>query len=191
MKIHFVTGNKGKIAAMRQHVAAGFEVEQVTLPLIEPQAASVQEVALVKAAQAFRQLNVPVVVEDSGFFIDALAGFPGPYARYVIETIGAGGILRLAQPLVERTCRFVNALVYMDAADHQQVFLDEGVGELAETVDPTPNAEAWSDLWRIFIPPGETKALVALTDAERKALWQAWGRHSVYGQLANWLRDHR
>ena len=177
---------------MQQHVAvASFEVRQITLPLVEPQASTVQEVALAKAEQAFRQLNEPVVVEDSGFFIDSLAGFPGPYARYVIETIGAEGILRLAQPLPKRSCRFVNALVYMDAVDHQQVFLDEGEGVLADVVDPTPSTDAWSDLWRIFIPPGQGKALVALTEAERIQLWQEWQRHSVYIQLADWLRDHR
>jgi XTP/dITP diphosphohydrolase len=188
-KIRFVTGNRGKAKVLSEQLAAiGLEVERVDLPLVEPQASSVEAVARAKGQQAFSAIGGPLVVEDSGFCVDALRGFPGPSTRYALETIGAEGLLRLAAPLSDRSCRFVAALVYMDAAGVAQVFTDDrGVGTLARESDATPCDDAWSDLWRIFIPAGSSRPLSALPAAEREALWALWRSHSVYAQLAAWL----
>ena len=188
-KIRFVTGNRGKAKVLSEQLAAiGLEVERVDLPLVEPQASSVEAVALAKGQQAFSAIGGPLVVEDGGFCVDALRGFPGPYTKYVIETIGAEGLLRLAAPMPDRSCRFVSALVYMDAAGAAKVFTDDrGVGTLARESDATPCDDAWSDLWRVFIPAGASRPLSALPAAEREALWALWRSHSAYTQLAAWL----
>jgi XTP/dITP diphosphohydrolase len=188
-KIRFVTGNRGKAKVLSEQLAAiGVEVERVDVPLVEPQAGSVEEVARAKGRQAFAAIGGPLVVEDSGFCVDALRGFPGPSTKYALETLGAEGLLRLAAPLTDRTCRFVASLVYMDAAGAARVFTDDrGEGMLALASDPTPCDEAWSDLWRIFIPAGASRPLSALSAAEREALWARWQSHSVYAQLAAWL----
>ncbi|MFP5289240.1 MAG: non-canonical purine NTP pyrophosphatase [Thermoanaerobaculia bacterium] len=187
-----MTGNLGKAKFLSEQLAAiGLEVERVDLPLVEPQASSVEAVARAKAQQAFSAIGAirgPLVVEDNGFCVDALRGFPGPYTKYALETLGAEGLLRLAAPMSDQTCRFVAALVYIDAAGVAQVFTDDrGVGTLARESDPTPCEDAWSDLWRIFIPPGASRPLSALPAAEREALWALWRSHSVYSQLASWL----
>ena len=188
-KIRFVTGNRGKAKVLAEQLAAiGLEMERVDLPLVEPQADSVEAVARAKAQQAFSAIGGPLVVEDSGFGVDALRGFPGPCTKYVIETLGAEGLLRLAAPLSDRSCRFVGALVYMDAAGVERVFTDDrGVGTLAWESDAAPCDDAWSDLWRVFIPAGASRPLSALPAAEREALWALWRSHSVYAQLAAWL----
>ncbi len=80
--ITFVTSNTRKFATAVEHLSpAGIELEQVALDLDEIQADSVVPVALHKAQQAFRALHRPVIIEDSGFYIDELDGFPGPFAR--------------------------------------------------------------------------------------------------------------
>ena len=185
-KVRFVTGNRGKAKVLAEQLAAiGLEVERIYLQLVEPQAGSVEAVARAKGQQAFSAIGGPLVVEDSGFGVDALRGFPGPCTRYVLETVGAEGLLRLAAPLSDRSCRFVAALVYMDAAGVAQVFTDaRGVGTLARESDRTPCDDAWSDLWRIFIPAGESRPLSALPVAGREALWALWRSHSVYARLA-------
>ncbi|HEX6902269.1 MAG TPA: non-canonical purine NTP pyrophosphatase [Thermoanaerobaculia bacterium] len=184
-----MTGNRGKAKALAEQLAAiELEMERVDLPLVEPQADSVEAVARAKARQAFSAIGGPLVVEDGGFCVDALGGFPGPYTKYVIETIGAEGLLRLAAPLPDRSCRFVGALVYMDAAGAAKVFTDDrGAGTLARESDATPCDDAWSELWRVFIPAGASRPLSALPAAEREALWELWRSHSVYAQIAAWL----
>jgi XTP/dITP diphosphohydrolase len=190
--ITFVTSNKAKVLAMQTHVEApGFSVLQRELALIEPQADSIEEVARSKAEQAFQILRAPLVVEDSSFCVDALMGFPGPYTRYVLSTIGVTGLLRLAASLESRICRFFSVLVYIDSAGGLHTFTDEGVGRLAYEVDSTPYEEAWSDLWRIFIPEGASKPITALTTAERDALLEQWQATSVYTRLAAWLQHSR
>jgi inosine triphosphate pyrophosphatase/XTP/dITP diphosphohydrolase len=187
--IKFVSSNRGKARVFADCVAAaGFTAEHVELALVEPQADTVEAVALAKAQQAFARLRAPLVVEDSGFCIDALAGFPGPYTKYVLGTVGVAGLLRLAGPLASRTCRFVGALVHVDGEGATHTFLDDrGAGLLAPEIDDTPCAGAWSALWSVFIPEGASRAIVALSSAEREALWTRWHAHSVYAQLARWL----
>lgn len=187
--IHFVTTNEGKAAALKQMMSTvGIEVVQVEIDLVEPQADSTMEVALNKAKQAVKLLGKPVVVEDSGFSIDVLAGFPGAYIKYALATIGAEGLLRLAAPFPDAACRFVSVMCYAAPDGTQQSFVDNSTaGTLARVIDPNPAPNAWSELWRVFIPNGYDKTLSALTTDERTILMRDWQARSVYGQFARWL----
>ena len=91
MKIHFITSNKGKIKSLNSYFQnlgrPDVEIIPTNLNLIEPQADTVAEVSLFKARQAFQQLKEPVLVEDGGFAIEALNGFPGVYTKYANQTL--------------------------------------------------------------------------------------------------------
>lgn len=87
----------------------------VAFDCIEPQADSVEEIARAKAEQAYAVLGVPLIVDDTGLFIDALSGFPGPFAAYVQDTIGNAGVLRLMEGRERRNAHFATAVVYADA----------------------------------------------------------------------------
>jgi XTP/dITP diphosphohydrolase len=192
-KISVVTGNTAKVQQVRQHLSPlGIETVQVNLALVEPQADSIETVALSKAAQAFVQLHEPLLVEDSGFYIDDLKGFPGPYTHYVLDTIGIGGLLRLAEPLASRSCRFLSVLAFVDAEGKSRTFVDTAeAGDLSREIDTTPSDGAWSELWRIFILDGHDRPLSAFTGDELAALWEQWETHSVYKQFAEWLEENR
>ncbi|HUN06498.1 MAG TPA: non-canonical purine NTP pyrophosphatase [Aggregatilineales bacterium] len=186
--ISFLTGNPSKLA-LAQRILAPFQIEltQVDLSLMEPQADRVETVVSSKAQQGYRQLQKPVIAEDSGFFIEALKGFPGPYSRYVLETLGVDAILRLMQGVPDRSCRFISALTYIDAQGQTQTFIDEAaVGRLSEQADPTPIA-VYSDWWRVFIPEGTDQPLSALPESERASLIKHWSASSVYGQFGRWF----
>ena len=118
MRILFATGNEHKISEAAAILAPlGHEVEPLLIQgkppeLIEPQAEGIVEVALSKIEQA-RELVMGtkledsiILVEDSGLFIDALGGFPGPYSSYVESTIGLSGILQLMSAESERGAEF-------------------------------------------------------------------------------------
>jgi inosine triphosphate pyrophosphatase/XTP/dITP diphosphohydrolase len=125
---------------------------------------------------------------ELGFCVDALAGFPGPYTKYVLTTLGVAGLLRLIDPLAARSYRFVAALVHVDGEGVAHTFLDDrAAGQLALEADGTPCAGAWSALWSVFIPEGATRPLVALSTTEREALWTVCRAHSVYAQFVRWL----
>ncbi|MDV0442068.1 RdgB/HAM1 family non-canonical purine NTP pyrophosphatase [Methanorbis furvi] len=112
--ITVVTGNKNKAAEVAAFFAGIAEVTHVDFTCIEPQADTVEEIARAKAEQAYAALNVPLIVDDTGLFIDALSGFPGPYAAYVQDTIRNAGVLRLMNGVADRRARFATAVAYAD-----------------------------------------------------------------------------
>lgn len=189
-KIIFATSNTGKAAALKMLAAKfGCEVDQVALDLIEPQANSVTEIAHNKAAQAVKLLGQPVVVEDSGFVIDALGGFPGAYTKYTLSTIGVDGLLRLAAPYPHAACHFVSAMCYLSPDGTQHTFIDNSAaGTLAAAAQPQP-LDAWAELWRIFVPAGYAKPLSSFTTDERNVLMEHWQTGSVYGQFVRWITN--
>jgi non-canonical purine NTP pyrophosphatase (RdgB/HAM1 family) len=191
--ITLVTSNPNKARALAQHTEPfGVQVVAQALSLVEPQADSVEEVALSKARQAYAMLSQPLIVEDSGFGIDELSGFPGAYTKYVLQTIGVKGLLALAEALEARTCRFKSALVYVDEQGESRLFMDDaGTGTLAAYIDQTPCPAAWSDLWRIFVPDGASQPLTALSQAERDRLLLTWQKNSVYTRFGQWFQQQR
>lgn len=193
IRITFVTGNAGKFATAREHMASlGVELEQVALDLDEIQSSSVQEVALHKAQQAFRALRRPIIIEDSGFYIDELNGFPGPSVKFVIKSLGAEGIARLADQTATRKCHFQSVLVYIDAHGVPRIFVDEGDGgTIAEKPTAKPQPGSWSALWDVFVPTGCTEPLSALRDNERVHVFDGWAKQSVFTQFGEWLGRKR
>lgn len=188
-RIVFVTGNAGKFATASEHLAPlGIELEQVKLDLDEIQSACVEDVAMHKAQQAFRLLKRPLFIEDSGFGIDELGGYPGPMIKHLLAAVGASGIARMADLTETRSARFVSTLVYIDAHGVPRVFADAGdPGTIAHEPMSCNEAAAWSELWTIFVPPGCSSTLSALPVDEREQLFADWSKESIFARFGVWL----
>jgi XTP/dITP diphosphohydrolase len=99
----FVTSNPNKVKEVQAAItAAGLDisVEQRNMGYTEPQVDTLEGVvafglADIRARLRGGRVSVPVMVEDSGLFIDRLNGFPGVFSAYVFRTIGCEGVLRL------------------------------------------------------------------------------------------------
>ncbi len=87
MKLVLASGNRGKLAEMRE-ILAGFDIELVAqgelgIEDAEETGTTFIENALLKARHAARQSGLPAIGDDSGLCVDALGGAPGLYsARY-------------------------------------------------------------------------------------------------------------
>ena len=187
-ELYFITSNTGKFATMKKYAdAAGITAIQKDLPLIEPQADTILEISRSKAKQAFAFLQHPLIVNDAGMYIDGLKGFPGPYVKFVVQTIGVEGVKHLAEPLTDRRCHFVSVLTYID--QHQEKSFESITeGHLAMEIDDTPKPfYYWSDMQRLFIPEGWQKPLTGFTEGE----WHQWyteqEHKNVFGQVIQWL----
>jgi XTP/dITP diphosphohydrolase len=190
-RIVFATSNDGKVSSLRNHLKfAGvmIDVEQRPLDLIEPQAATASEVAAVKARQAYEKLAVPVLVDDSSFHISALGGFPGPYVKYMLETVGVKGIMQFMEGKTDRRAYFMSSLVFIDEDGVAHAFdgKDEP-GEIVETMDTYDHPDAWSDLWKIFAPPGFGKTYSQMSEEEFMQHRQQKRKNNAYKQFAEWL----
>ncbi|MDT8358005.1 MAG: RdgB/HAM1 family non-canonical purine NTP pyrophosphatase [Methanomicrobiaceae archaeon] len=110
MKIAVVTSNPHKVAEVRSFFDSRVEIEHVPLECPEYRHDDVGEIAREKARWAYYKIKSPLIVDDTAFSIDALGGFPGPYAAYVLRTIGLRGILRLMEDNEDTHCFFETAI---------------------------------------------------------------------------------
>ena len=114
MKITMVTSNAGKAAEVAAFFGGLLEVDHVALDVPEHRSNDIAEIARGKARYSYNKLKTPLIVDDTGFFIDGLGGFPGPYAAYVLDSIGNAGILKLMEGISDRNARFTTGIAYAD-----------------------------------------------------------------------------
>ena len=181
-KITFVTGNWAKILSARQTLEPlGFEVEQVKMEVPELQDDSIEEVAKFSAKWASEKLKCDVLKNDSGLCVDALNGFPGPYSRYVDDTLKEDGILKLLEGVENRKAHFIEVLAYCEYGKEPITFKSITNGTIAKEKS---GKYGWS--WDfIFIPDGEEKTLANFDDDVRFGYWNMNG----YKELANYLEN--
>lgn len=167
--ITFITTNQGKVTTLRNLLPEGYEVTNVKLELPEIQAKSASEVSALKAKAAYEMVKKPLIVQDSSFHINTLNGFPGVYIKYVLETLDLEGILRLLETASDRSYYFEGALTYIEGPDTIKTFVSRSKpGQVTTAIDSLNSERAWSKIWQIVVPYGETKTLAALNDAEIK-----------------------
>ena len=175
-KITFVTGNWSKILSAKQILEPlGIEVNHVKMETTEIQADSVEDIAMHSAKEASDKLKCNVLKNDTGLFVEALGGFPGPYTHYVDERIGEDGLLKLLEGIENRNACFIEAFAYCEYGKKPLVFKSVTNGIIAEEKS---GKYGWS--WDfIFIPAGEEKTLANFPDEERCLKWDNTGLYEL------------
>jgi XTP/dITP diphosphohydrolase len=111
--IDFVTGNKIKFNfASKIFGKYGLSIQQNKLDIPEIQAYSSEEVVINSAKVACQILDKPVIVNDVGYYISALNGFPGPYIKYMNKWLSNQDILNLMINKSDRQLKIVDILGY-------------------------------------------------------------------------------
>ncbi|MEM0301740.1 MAG: XTP/dITP diphosphatase [Archaeoglobaceae archaeon] len=130
----FITSNEGKFREAKS-LAEKFsiEIEWLKMEYEEPQGLELEIIAKRSAEQLAKEIKEPFFIEDSGLFIEALNGFPGPYSSYVFKTIGNKGILKLMTGIPNRKAYFKAVVAYFDGT---KVMTFEGIveGEIATEI---------------------------------------------------------
>ncbi|MDD1670251.1 MAG: RdgB/HAM1 family non-canonical purine NTP pyrophosphatase [Methanomicrobiales archaeon] len=162
MKLAVVTSNPHKAREVAAFFHGELEVEHVNLECPEFRHSDIGEIAKGKAQFAYDQLDRPLIVDDTAFFVKALRGFPGPYAAYVLDTIGYQGILRLLEGVEERGASFETAIAY---ADRDGICIFRGLIEGVITRSPRGRQGFGYD--PIFEVDGSTLAELGLEEKSR------------------------
>lgn len=157
-----MTGNPHKAEEMAAFLEGTVEVEHVPLDCPEYRDDEVAPIAREKARFAYETLCRPLIVDDTGFFVSALRGFPGPYAAYVLRTLGNEGVLRLLEGAADRSAYFVTAVAYADA-DGIRLF----EGRLDGEITTAPRGSGGFGYDPIFAVGEMTLAEISLAEKNR------------------------
>jgi len=187
-QVYFATTNKGKVASL-QSVLSRYDIEVIHTPLTlpEPRTDDLRKIATQKVLAAYEELKKPVIAQDSGFYIQSLNGFPRAFVNFALETVGIEGILKLAEGK-PRECEFQNALAYYDGAREQPVLFESSIeGILSDLPRGELREYAWSSLFLIFIPKGETRTLAELSEEEYEELRKEIHKDTYATRFGEWL----
>ena len=155
-KITFVTSNKNKFLTLKKKLREfNIYLEYADIDLIEPQLQTIKQIAEYKAKQALKILKTPVLVNDSGLTVPVLNDFPGPYTKYISQTVGNAGILNLLKDKSDRTAYLEQTFCYADSAQIK-CFSDKVPGHILMTENAGKHTNKWGTIWNIFAP-GDTQ----------------------------------
>jgi len=132
--VFFATNNINKFNEARKVLSKyGIATGMLRAKSLEIQSDSLDEIARASVADAFERCHLPIIVEDAGLFIEALNGFPGPYAAYVYKTIGNKGLLKLLRDVENRKANFQSVIAYLSAKIEKPMCFDgEVAGEIVQ-----------------------------------------------------------
>jgi len=184
--IFFATGNIHKFnearAVLAQH---GLAAGMLRVKALEIQSDSLTEIASSSAVEAYKRCHLPLIVEDAGLFVDALKGFPGPYAAYVYKTINNAGLIKLMQNIENRKATFRSTIAYCDNDTGRiECFEGESTGEIT-TKERMTNFESAFGFDPIFQPAGNAKTFAEMTVEEKNCISH---RAQAVRKFANWYK---
>lgn len=188
MRVQFATSNEHKVAEAQGILAElGWEVERVAIDYPEIRSPSVEDVALDGARYVADRLGGPVIVEDTGLFIRALKWFPGTYSKYVLNTVGVLGVLRLMEGVEDRNAEFRCAVGFCEPGGEPKVF----AGAVPGTINYTPVGDGGFGYDPIFLPESESRTFAQMPAEEKNAVshrrralaaFVAWAREEMPGR---------
>lgn len=141
-QILFATGNQGKLEEMKPPFREkDLELKQVDVDVPEIDAMDVEEVARQKVIDSFEaaveqgliEEDNMMIVEDTGFFIESLGGFPGAEAAFFARTAGVDYLMPMLEGETDREAYFKTAIaVYMPEEDRVETFTGKMTGKVPE-----------------------------------------------------------
>ncbi len=177
----FVTGRPEKALEAER---LGYRLERLDLDLVEPQALDPAEVVEAKAREAWRRLERPVLVEDSGLALDAWGGFPGALVKWLEKSAGVEAIARMLEAFPDRRATATCAIAYFDGQR-----LVAASGSCRGSIAPTPRGGGGFGWDVLFVPEGQQRTFAEMPGEEkdrvshRRRAWEALARKLPPGRL--------
>jgi len=184
MALAFITTNKHKFAEVQDILAPfGLEIEHLSLEYEENHDSSMEEIARQAAKKLSAELQRPLMLEDTGLFFEAYPQFPGALPKFVFNTLGYKGIMKLLAG-EERGAYFKTVAAYGGPGQEPKLFAGLMRGTITEEVFDEDGDFMPYD--RIFIPEGQTQTISRLSMAEKNSFSQ---RAQAFQKLAEYLQE--
>lgn len=156
----------------------GIELDRLSIERVEIQSDDPELIA--EYSLKMLNLDIPILIEDAGLYIERYFGFPGPYSSYTLRTISNEGILKLMEGEEGREARYLSAVAYRDG-DTSVTFKGEVIGKISLEERGT-NGFGYDP---IFIPTeGDGRTFAEMSSEEKANISH---RAKAFRKLAKWI----
>ena len=162
-RIAICTTNSGKVREFERMLQ--MDLDPVQVDLEEIQALNTESVCRRKARAAYDEIGRAVLVDDTGFELSALNGFPGAFVTWVLEAGGTALLHRMLPPRVEPMAAAVTSIGFADSRG-VHVF----TGRIEGRVLPEPRGTNGFGFDEVFVPDGAELTFAEMSDTEKDAL---------------------
>jgi non-canonical purine NTP pyrophosphatase (RdgB/HAM1 family) len=156
----FVTQSFNKVAETERILNMKLEHNDLALP--EIQAIEVEEVVRYKVKYAYEALGRrPVMVEDTGLFIEAWNGLPGALIKWFVQSTGDIGLCKMMQGFPLRNAVAKTIVATCDEEIH--IFK----GEIQGQIGLVPRGSGGFGWDSVFIPNGANRTFAEMSPGEK------------------------
>ncbi|XP_074524590.1 inosine triphosphate pyrophosphatase [Halichoeres trimaculatus] len=125
----FVTGNSKKLEEVIQILGDRFPYKLVSRKIDLPEyQGEPDEISIQKCKEAARQVDGPVIVEDTCLCFRALGGLPGPYIKWFLDKLKPEGLYKLLAGFEDKSAWALCTFAFSAGRD-QPVELFRGLTE--------------------------------------------------------------
>jgi len=157
----FVTQSTGKLIEVERILGQKLDHEPLDLP--EIQSVKVEDVVDFKVRKAFTELRKPVMIEDTGLYIEAWNDLPGALIKWFVQRVEDKGICRMMKDYQNRRAVAQTVVATFDGYGEPVTF----VGEVEGTIALAPAGEGGFGWDRIFVPAGATRTFGEMHGEEK------------------------
>ena len=114
--IIYVTGNYGKYVSVKEcFTEKNIEIDFYKYDFEEMEINDIEKISRKKALDAYKILQTPCFVADTGFYINDYPnnpGYPGAFVKRSGISSDIDGLLETMKKQSNRTCKFVDCLTF-------------------------------------------------------------------------------
>lgn len=187
--IYYATGNRHKFEAAQTFFAQHcpqITLKRLTIDLPERQTHDQKAISQEKALAAWNEVQAPVITDDAGVYFDAYPNFPGFMTRFVWESLGTEGMLKLLDQNNRVSQRVF--ITYCNGPDTIHTVVGEVAGHLVQPEEPVP-ADTGKPFLYLVIPDGFEKPFMSLPPEQQTA--DSSFRYNGLRAFAQWYNTTR
>ena len=185
----YLTTNKGKFEEanriFKEQYDFDIDIMEPGFEILEIQATNCKDVVAFSVKYACEKLNRPCIKSDSGLYIDALGGLPGPYNHDFDHCIGVDKFLELFKNETNRKARLEDCFAYCEPGGEPIVFSGGGTGTIA--YGARGSLGRWHD--KFYIPDDEVMTLSELREIDCEKEAKYWGNAKF--DFAEWYKNNK
>lgn len=159
----------------------GVTIDTVNADVDEIQSLDLEEIAKKKVHAVYAALNTPVVVDDTGFYLEHWKGLPGPFIKYFEKDFPQEALIKLLEGVENRRGYAKTCIAYCDGKEEIVA-----CGEVHGTITDTPRGpEGAFGFDYEFIPDGYDKTLAELGDDVKSQISHRANALKAFKKLIN------